>query len=153
MEKALGFKFPAGGTLRSWLPAALFHTNPEESRVPRVWQRLGMLSPAQQCSCSEWLGRDVVDLPWNLFGFFAKHLQITSRSNLGSCFPRQALCTTASPGASEEAARNGMSSRGAKLRQDLMEEQRSHKQDACLSDFLQQHLSLSSILVPLRQII
>lgn len=151
MEKALGFKFPARGTLPSWLPVALFHTNPEESRVPRVWQGLGMLFPVQQCM--EWLGRDVVDLLWNLFRFFAKHLQITGRSNLGSCSPHQALCTTASPRASEEAARNGMSSRGAKLRQDLMEEQCSHKQDACLSDFLQQHLSLSSILVPLQQII
>lgn len=121
--------------------------------MPRVWQGLGILSPAQKCGCMEWLGRDVVDLPWDLFGFFAKHLQITGRSNLGSCSPHQALCTTASPRASEEAARNGMRSRGAKLRQDLMEEQRSHKQDACLSDFLQQHLSLSSILVPLQQII
>lgn len=76
MEKALGFKFPAGGTLRSLLPAALFHTNPEESRVPRVWQGLGMFSPAQQCGHMELLERDVVDLPWNFFGFFAKHQQI-----------------------------------------------------------------------------
>lgn len=84
-EKALGFKFPARGTLWSWLPAALFHTNPEESRVLRVWQGLGMLSPAQQCGRMEWLGRNVVDLLWNFFMFSAKYLQITGRSNLGSC--------------------------------------------------------------------
>lgn len=121
--------------------------------MPRVWQGLGMFSPAQQCGRMEWLGRDVVDLLWNFFVFFGKYLQITGWSNLCSCSPRQALRTTASPRASKEAARNRMSSRGAKLRQDLMEEQRSHKQDACLSDFLQQHLSLSNILVPLQQII
>lgn len=68
----MGFKFPAGGTLQSWLPAALFHTNPEESRVPQVWQGLGMLSPAQQCGRMEWLGRGVVDLPWNFLGVLCK---------------------------------------------------------------------------------
>lgn len=71
------------------------------------------------------------------FGFFAKHLQVEGRSNLGSwwLFPCQALCSTASRRASEGAARNGMSSRGAKLRQDLMEEQRSHKQDVLFERF------------------
>lgn len=49
MEKAFGFKFAARGTLRSRSPAAVFHTNPEESREPQVLLGTGMLSPAEQC--------------------------------------------------------------------------------------------------------
>lgn len=55
----------------------------------------------------------------------------------------------------EKAASNGTGSRKAKLQQDLIEEQSSRKQDVCvcLSDFLQEHLSLSNIPASLRQII
>lgn len=166
----MGLNLQPEGTLRAWLPAAVFQTDLEESGGSSSLAGDGDALACRAMPVARrgtWLGGDAVDLAtsipagdqypsWVFFGgCFARVLQIAGRSTsfLGVISPRQALCTTASPRDGEKAARNGMDSRKAKLQQDLIEEQRKQDACVCLSDFLRQHLSLSNILVSLQQII